>query len=68
MKERHSLLKLAIGMAIRGYKFNPHAQRNEATAEIAKDLQELGIPLDADTVRGYLQEATTLLLKSPTKK
>jgi hypothetical protein len=67
-KERHSLLKLVIGMAIVGYKFDPKAQRNQATADIASDLERLGIPLDPDTVRAYLREAAELLEMLPTKK
>lgn len=60
-RERESLLKLALGMAIKGYSFNPWAGRNAATAEIADDLAALGIPLDQDTVRKWLKEGIELL-------
>lgn len=60
-KERETLLKLIIGMAVSGYKFNPKAKRNEATSDIVGDLDENGIALDPDTVRKWLKEASELL-------
>jgi hypothetical protein len=60
-KERSSLLKLVIGMAVAGYRYDPQAKRNEASAEIAGDLARLGIPLDPDTVRKWLREAAQYL-------
>jgi hypothetical protein len=56
-KERPSVKRLIIGMAVRGYKYNPKAARNEATKDIADDLVALEIPLHADTVRRWLQES-----------
>ena len=60
-RERESLLKLVIGMAIAGYRYDPKASRGPVTSEIVNDLEKLGIPLDADTVRKYLREARELL-------
>lgn len=60
-KERDSALKLIIGMAISGYRYDPKANRNEATRDIANDLDNLGIALDPDTVRKWLREAADLL-------
>ena len=60
-KERESLLKLVIGMAMKGYSYNPLAARNDATSDIAGDLNLLGIGLDPDTIRKYLKEGTELL-------
>ncbi|WP_454748592.1 hypothetical protein [Ciceribacter selenitireducens] len=60
-RERDSLLKLVIGMAMGGYGFNPTMARNSATADIETDLAIRGIPLDADTIRKYLNEAKALL-------
>jgi hypothetical protein len=60
-RERESLLKLVLAMAIKGYVYDPKAGRNSAIREIAGDLQQLGIPLDEDTVRKYLNEARDLL-------
>lgn len=60
-RERESLLKLVIGMAIKGYGHDPHKSRTSTASEIASDLAALGIALSDDTVRAYLQEARDLL-------
>ena len=60
-RERDSLLKLAIGMAVSGYAYDPEKSRNSAIGELEKDLQSLGIPLDQDTIRKWLKEAAQLL-------
>lgn len=57
IRERESLLKLVIGMAIGGYSWDPKAPRNNATADITSDLHKLGIQLDQDTVLKWLREA-----------
>ena len=64
-RERDSLLKLVIGMAIAGYRYDPKSSRGPATTEIVNDLAKLGIPLDPDTVRKYLREARELLPPEP---
>lgn len=56
-KERDSLLKLVIGMAVGGYGHVPSAGRSKATAEIAADVTRIGLRLDEDTVRKWLREA-----------
>jgi hypothetical protein len=60
--ERHSLLKLVLGMAIDSYKYKPGGSRNTATGEnkgsIAAALQKIqGLEMDADTIRKYIKEA-----------
>jgi hypothetical protein len=60
-RERDSLLKLVIGMAVAGYKFDPEAAKNQATAEIASDLERLGMSMHSDTVRKWLGEAAVHL-------
>lgn len=60
-RERDSLLKLVIGMAVQGYKFQPRAARSQVPSEIAGDLEQLGIGLDVDTVQKYLKEGAELL-------
>ena len=60
IRERESLLKLVIGMAIGGYGYDPTASRSECPAEIASDLTLNGVPLDVDTVRKWLKEAAEL--------
>lgn len=59
--ERESLLRLVIGMAISGYKYDPKSSRNSATAEISADLEKLGVGLDQDTVKKWLKEAIVVL-------
>lgn len=60
-KERDSLLKLVIGMAVEGYKFDPGAGRSDVPGEITQDLERAGVPLDSDTVRKWLKEGAELL-------
>lgn len=61
-KERTTLLKLVIGMAIHGYGLDPAASKSDATKAIADDLQSLGIGLEPDTVRKYLKLAKDMVL------
>lgn len=67
-RERDSLLKLIIGMAIKGYGHDPKAARGPTAKEIAGDLALQGIPLDEDTVRKYLAEARELLPPDETEQ
>ena len=60
-RERESLLKLVIGMAVDGYGYDPAAARSPIPKEIADQLAARGLPLDQDTVRKYLKEAGELL-------
>jgi hypothetical protein len=59
---RDTLLKLLIGMAIEGYRFDPKAPRSEAPAEITNDVSKLGMSMTDDTVRRYLKEAAETVL------
>lgn len=60
-RERDSLLKLVIGMAVKGYAFDPKATRSKAATEIRSDLEQLGLSLSDDTIRKYLREGADLL-------
>lgn len=66
-RERDTLLKIIIGMAIAGYKYKPDAPRNDAIADIQGDLDKLGIPVSDDTIRKWLNEARELLPQTPQK-
>jgi hypothetical protein len=66
-KERESLLKLVIGMAVKGYAFDPRAGRSGISKEIADDLASLGISLSDDTVRKYLKDAAEFLPSSESR-
>lgn len=55
-RERDSMLKLIIGMAIQGYRYDPRAKRNDLIRDITNDLEKTGVPLSDDTIRKYLAE------------
>lgn len=61
VKERNTVLKIIIGMAIKGYSYNPNKKRNPTAKEITSDLDLLGLPIDEDTVRRWLKDATEQL-------
>jgi hypothetical protein len=63
--ERTSLLKMVIGMAIKGYSYDPEAKKSTATKDILKDLDDLGVGLDAGTLLKWLRQARDEVL--PTK-
>jgi hypothetical protein len=60
-KQRQSALKLIIGMAIKGYQYDPAAVRNDAIRKISRDLESVGVELHPDTVRNWLREAEEVL-------
>ncbi|WP_425409672.1 hypothetical protein [Hyphococcus sp.] len=63
-KERDSLLKLIIGMAVEQYGYVPESSRTHATANIETDLRTVGVPLDNGTIRKWLREGAELLPKA----
>lgn len=60
--ERNTLLKLVIGMAIKGYRYDPTKSKNDATNEIANDIAALGMSVTDDTIRTHLKQAVQLVL------
>jgi hypothetical protein len=66
-KERESVLKLIIGMAVKGYSYDPNSSRSTTVSEIASDLAQLGLSLTDDTVRKWLKEASELLPRTERK-
>jgi hypothetical protein len=60
-RERETMLKLIIGMAMKGYSYNPKAKRSDRINDIVCDLEKCGVKLSDDTVRRYLREAADLL-------
>jgi hypothetical protein len=57
-RERQSLLKLVLGMAVAGYTFNPRHSRNTATRDIVTDLERHQIPtVTQETVLSRLRTA-----------
>lgn len=67
-RERDNLLKLVIGMAIAGYRYDPAAAKSTAPKEIANDIAKLGMSLSDDTVRKYLKEATESVMPAMPRK
>ncbi len=60
-KERESVLRLIIGMAVVGYGYDPTATRSKVVTEITSDLMGAGVELTDDTVRKWSKEAAELL-------
>jgi len=56
-KERSSLLKMVIAMAVTKYGYDPKASRNPAAKDIADEIHARGMRLDEDTCRKRLREA-----------
>jgi len=66
-KERESLLKLVIGMAVGAYEFHPIRGRRSIAKVIAHDLASAGLPMDQDTVRKYVAAGKELLPRDKTE-
>lgn len=60
-KERTSLLRLVLGMAMAKYGYNPKAAKSPTAKKIASDLLEKGIKLDEDTIRKWLKESAEFM-------
>lgn len=57
VKIHDSLLRVILGMATIGYKYDGAAPRNSAVADIAGDCHQIGCKIDEDTVRKILRKA-----------
>jgi len=60
-KERDSLTKMVIAMAIDCYGYRPGAPKSSAPQDIVAALVKLGLKLDVGTVRKWLKEGAELL-------
>lgn len=60
-RERDSLLKLFVGMAVEQYGFDPKAIRSPVAMQIASDVARAGLSITDDTIRKYLREGAELL-------
>lgn len=56
-RERNTLLKLILGLAMDCYGYQPHAPRSSTAGDIASALELKGISISEDTIRKYLGEA-----------
>lgn len=61
VRERETLLKLVIGMAIGGYGHDATAKKTDTASRIVEDVERQGLSVSDETVRKYLKEAATLL-------
>ena len=57
-KERNNFLKLISVMARSGYAYDPGSSRSSTVREIAENSKNLGLPIDEDTIRSKLKEAS----------
>jgi len=60
-KERDSLLKILLGLALTNYTYDPRSSRNTTAKEIFSDLNLHGISVDEDTIRKWLTQAKEYL-------
>lgn len=56
-RERDSLLKMILGIAMEQYSHDPYASRTKTAKDIAEDMELHGLTMDQDTIRKYLAEA-----------
>ena len=55
-RERNSLLKILLGIAIEQYDYSPNDKKSKAPGQIVSDLAEHGLDVSDDTIRKYLNE------------
>lgn len=60
-KEKETLLKMIIGMAVGGYGYDSAASKSSIPTDIYNDLALHGIQLDQDTIRNKLKDAAQFL-------
>jgi hypothetical protein len=66
-RERDTLLKLVIGMAVGGYGHDVMAKKTDTVSQIILDIEKLGLSISDETARKYLKEAAGLLPRKPHK-
>lgn len=64
-RERDTLYKIIIGLAMDGHGYRPGDKRSTVAREVSAKLSELGIAVSDDTVRKYIKEAEQLLPSKP---
>ncbi|NVO57205.1 hypothetical protein HW561_15535 [Rhodobacteraceae bacterium B1Z28] len=60
-RERHTLYKMLIAMAVDGYGFDSSALKSPFPKDLEGILDRLGLPVSDDTIRQKLKEASELL-------
>lgn len=61
-RKQNSLQRLALVMAMAGYKYDPKKLTNPAINDIVSDADRLGLSISKDTVRSHLAAAARDLL------
>lgn len=61
-REKNTLLKIIIGMAIKGYGYDPNASKSEIPKRIETALGLLGMDVTDETISKYLKLATAMVL------
>jgi hypothetical protein len=64
-KPNKSLQKIALGMAIKSYRFDPDGRRNSAVSNIVSAVVAAGFSISDDTVRELLKAAAATLMPKP---
>lgn len=59
-RKRQSMEKIAYGMAAAKYRYKPDGSRSSAVLNICSDLEEQGVRVSDDTVRGVLRAGAEL--------
>jgi hypothetical protein len=60
-RERDSMLKMIIGMAVAAYRFDPSARRSDRVPKLVGDLELNGVAVSDETARKYLRLGAALL-------
>lgn len=60
-RERSTMLKMIIALAVKGYGYDPSAERSTTPTEIETDMNLLGLGINLDTIRKYLRSGAALL-------
>lgn len=60
-RERSTMLKLIIALAVNGYGYDPKAERSTIPSEIESDMNLLGIGINLETIRKHLRSGSALL-------
>jgi hypothetical protein len=61
-RERNSILKMLICIAIKKYGYKPLPEvRSPAVTKIKRDMEEIGMPVDEGTILKFLREGSELI-------
>lgn len=60
-RERSTMLKMIITLAVRGYGYEPDAERSKTPTEIESDMHLLGVGVHLETIRKHLRSGAALL-------